>query len=50
MAEFPAASGIYAIRNVLNGKVYVGSAVNLKKRQIQHWADLVAGRHFNRHR
>lgn len=29
-------SGIYKIRNIVTGKVYVGSAVNLHKRLLQH--------------
>ena len=30
------ASGIYQIRNLVNGKRYVGSAVNLRARWRQH--------------
>ena len=41
--------GIYLIRNRLNGKVYVGSAVNLLKRRTEHFRQLRGGYHFNRH-
>jgi len=41
-------SGVYCIRNTVNGKVYVGSAVNLRKRKNEHFSTLVAGTHFNR--
>lgn len=35
----PAGGGVYAITNVLNGKQYIGSAVNLAKRWREHqWA------------
>lgn len=33
-------SGIYAVRNTVNGKVYVGSAVNILKRWRRHRDDL----------
>jgi len=42
-------SGVYAITNVKNGKVYVGSALNLKKRWVQHRSGLDKGAHANRH-
>jgi len=42
-------SGIYMIRNTKDGKYYIGSAVDLSKRQKQHWNALRAGRHLNRH-
>jgi len=31
------ASGIYCIRNIINGKVYIGSAINLNKRKYEHF-------------
>lgn len=40
-------SGIYAIKNKLNGKVYIGSAVNLKKRWLDHKSDLCRSAHKN---
>lgn len=49
MFTAPAASGIYAIRNTVADKRYVGSAVNLKQRAAQHFNDLVGKRHYNRH-
>jgi group I intron endonuclease len=39
------ASGIYQIRNIVNGKRYVGSAVNLRARWRQHQCELRKGRH-----
>lgn len=41
-------SGIYQIRNLVNGKRYVGSAVCFAKRWRQHRCELGKGRH-NRH-
>lgn len=38
-------SGIYAIRNTLNGKVYVGSAVNVDARWVLHRLHLNRGSH-----
>lgn len=38
-------SGIYKIVNLINGKLYVGSAVNLQRRFQQHRWDLKTGRH-----
>jgi len=40
-------SGIYQIRNTSNGKVYIGSAVNLKRRKSQHFHCLRKGNHPN---
>jgi group I intron endonuclease len=42
-------SGIYRITCTANGKVYVGSAQNLKKRWSQHLTDLRRGVHHSRH-
>jgi group I intron endonuclease len=39
------ASGIYVIRNRADGNVYVGSAVDIRKRWCQHLSDLRRGRH-----
>jgi len=40
---------IYQIKNVKNGKVYVGSTVDFKKRRNSHLHYLRQGRHRNRH-
>lgn len=40
-------SGIYAILNKNNGKVYIGSAVNLSHRWSCHRHDIARGRHGN---
>lgn len=39
--------GIYCITNTINGKHYVGSAVQLLRRRRQHFYDLRRGRHEN---
>jgi group I intron endonuclease len=39
---------VYAIRNSLNGKRYIGSTSNPTKRKKKHFADLRAGRHHSR--
>lgn len=44
-----AQSGIYAIRNTLDGKVYIGSAVNIPRRWDDHRRLLERGEHPNRH-
>lgn len=41
--------GIYKIINVANNKFYVGSAVDLKRRKMRHYAELRHGKHNNRH-
>jgi group I intron endonuclease len=42
-------SGVYRIRNVINGKSYIGSAVNLVRRRKRHFSDLKEGNHGNRY-
>lgn len=42
-------SGIYCIKNTVTGKVYIGSAVNLRKRKNEHFSTLAAGTHANRY-
>lgn len=43
------ASGIYCIENSINGKKYIGQAINLEKRKIKHFWDLKNNRHDNYH-
>lgn len=45
--EHKKASGIYIIRNLINSKVYVGSAVCLRKRYRSHLGALIRGAHSN---
>ena len=40
-------SGIYQIQNVVNGKKYIGSAVDLKNRESGHWSALSKNKHKN---
>jgi group I intron endonuclease len=42
-------SGIYRIINKLDGKVYIGSAVNLKCRKNEHYRRLVNNKHHSNH-
>jgi hypothetical protein len=43
------ASGIYKITNVVNGKCYIGSSVNVKVRFYAHKSHLKHNKHDNRH-
>ncbi|MFL5800322.1 MAG: GIY-YIG nuclease family protein [Roseiflexaceae bacterium] len=45
----PRTSGVYQIRCIPTGKIYVGSAVNLWKRWDQHRRRLRSGKHSNRY-
>lgn len=42
-------SGVYLILNTLNSLIYIGSAVNIKKRWKEHRVALQKGTHVNRH-
>ena len=42
-------AGIYQIKNLVNNKVYVGSAVDVKQRIRAHRHLLKQGNHFNKH-
>jgi group I intron endonuclease len=48
-AEHKNASGVYIIRNSVNSKVYVGSAVKLWKRYQSHTSGLRKKSHINKH-
>lgn len=41
--------GIYKIKNIINGKVYIGQSRNIDSRKKEHLRDLKAGRHHNFH-
>lgn len=41
------ASGIYSITHAASGKMYIGSAVNLKRRWTEHRGKLISGKHIN---
>lgn len=41
--------GIYRFTNIKNGKVYVGSSLNIKKRRLEHLRRLKLGNHINSH-
>jgi group I intron endonuclease len=40
-------SGIYVIKNTVNNKIYIGSAVNIDKRWLQHKHSLKEGKHHS---
>lgn len=42
-------AGVYEIRNTLNGKVYIGSSVNVGRRLAAHRQALARGNHSSRH-
>jgi group I intron endonuclease len=42
-------SGIYAIINKINNKIYVGSTINFKKRWIKHKTELRNKKHHSKH-
>lgn len=42
-------SGVYRIRNKKNNKVYIGSAIDLKRRKKAHFIKLENGIHENKH-
>lgn len=42
-------SGIYSITNILNNKMYIGSAINLYRRVMRHKVDLRRNEHHNSH-
>lgn len=42
-------SGIYQIRNLVNGKIYIGSASNFKKRWYKHKVSFISKVHHNKH-
>lgn len=41
--------GIYKILNTINGKFYIGSTTNLRKRLYEHYRELSLGIHTNKH-
>jgi group I intron endonuclease len=43
------ASGVYAIVNTMNGKRYIGSAENLRRRRTAHRSALSKNKHANKH-
>jgi group I intron endonuclease len=40
-------SGIYGIRNLVNNKIYIGSAINFRKRKNSHFSALKKNKHHN---
>jgi group I intron endonuclease len=42
-------SGIYGIKNSVNGKIYVGSSTNLERRKTEHFDGFKKGKAVNKH-
>ena len=49
MPNIPTTSGVYCILNEITGKLYIGSAINLRERRRQHFRLLKEGIHPNTH-
>ena len=49
LSEIPTKSGIYCFTNIKNGKIYIGSARNLRKRFVQHISNLRLNKHHSIH-
>src|SRR6266581_8275853 len=47
MNDIPACPGIYKITCTVNNKIYIGSAVNLRRRRKEHFSDLRCNKHVN---
>lgn len=47
--DVPGRPGVYRIRNIRNGKAYIGSAQNIRFRARRHIRDLKSGKHYNKH-
>ncbi|MGH2510529.1 MAG: GIY-YIG nuclease family protein [Ktedonobacteraceae bacterium] len=46
-SDIPQSSGIYRITCAVNGKIYIGSAVNIRNRWLQHHNELRHKKHPN---
>lgn len=49
LKDIPNTSGIYKFTNIINRKIYIGSAKNLRKRFVHHISDLKNNSHHSRH-
>jgi len=49
MEEIKLNTGIYQIRNIINNKKYIGSAVNIRDRWSSHKSLLINNKHYNKH-
>lgn len=47
--RWPEKFGIYCIINLVDGKRYIGSAINLRERLNRHYHELTTNQHFNGH-
>lgn len=41
--------GIYMIQNTVNGKIYIGQAVDIERRWVEHKTELRGNHHYNEH-
>lgn len=44
----PRTSGIYRIRHIQSGRIYIGSSRNLQERLLTHYQDLLTYSHYNK--
>lgn len=49
ISNIPHTSGVYKITCIVNSKIYIGSANDILKRKIKHWASLRGNYHENRY-
>ncbi len=42
-------AGVYQIQNIINNHIYVGSTIDLYRRNIRHFSELKLGHHYNTH-
>lgn len=49
MSMLPDLPGIYKIENTVDGKFYIGSAINLRTRRNRHFSELRKQTHYNTH-
>jgi len=47
LKQLTSSSGVYAIKNIINNKAYIGSSENIKKRADQHLSSLKNNTHSN---
>ena len=47
LTNIPNCCGIYKFTNIITGKIYIGSAINLRKRFVQHRSSLRLGTHHS---
>ena len=46
--DLPTFGAIYRILNLINGRIYIGSTINLKRRNREHYKSLLKNKHCNK--